>query len=113
MDVLEVHAAAFEAVARAKRGGGPTLVDCLTYRYRGHGAYHVGLDYRTQKEIDEWRSRDPIERLRRRLLTEKLAKDEELKAIHNRAELRVKGAVKFAQDSPYPTTDLLTRYLWA
>jgi len=57
MNVLDVYGAASEAISRAKRGEGPTLVECKTYRYRGHGMYDTGLDYRTQEEINEWMHR--------------------------------------------------------
>ena len=60
MSVLDVYTAASIAISRAKKGEGPTFLECKTYRYTGHGAYDTGLDYRTQQEIDEWKARDPI-----------------------------------------------------
>src|SRR6185503_2287547 len=65
MDVEVVHRAAAEAVARARRGDGPTLIECKTYRYRGHSRGDPG-GYRTKEEHREWVERDPIERLRAR-----------------------------------------------
>jgi TPP-dependent pyruvate/acetoin dehydrogenase alpha subunit len=72
--------------AALEKDEGPTLVECLTYLYRGHGAYDIGLDYRTQEEIDEWRSRNPIESLHMKLMAERLATDAELSAIRMKVQ---------------------------
>jgi TPP-dependent pyruvate/acetoin dehydrogenase alpha subunit len=113
MNVLDVYAAASDAIARAKRGDGPTLIECETYRYMGHGMYDTGLDYRTREEINEWMRRDPIERLKQRLITEKLVSQEELETIRTRVGSRMKEAVKFAQERPYPPVEWLTKFVWA
>jgi TPP-dependent pyruvate/acetoin dehydrogenase alpha subunit len=113
MSVLDVYAAASAAVSRAKKGEGPTFLECKTYRYTGHGAYDTGLDYRTQQEIDEWKARDPIKRFEQKLNVEKLATAEELEKISAESRARIEKAVKFAQGRPYPSTDLLTRFVWA
>jgi TPP-dependent pyruvate/acetoin dehydrogenase alpha subunit len=113
MSVLDVYAAASVAASRAKKGEGPTFLECKTYRYTGHGAYDTGLDYRTQQEIDEWKARDPIKRFEQKLNVEKLATAEELEKISAESRARIDKAVKFAQDRPYPSTDLLTRFVWA
>jgi len=113
MDVIDVYKAASQAVSRAKTGGGPTLLECETYRYRGHGMYDLGIDYRTQEEIDQWRKRDPIECLGKKLASNRLVAREELEAIHAKAKSRVEEASRFAQSRPYPSTDLLNRFVWA
>jgi len=113
MSVLDVHAAASVAVSRAKRGEGPTFLECKTYRYTGHGAYDTGLDYRTQQEIDEWKARDPIRQFEQRLGAEKLVTSEEIENTRAATRARVDNAVKFAQDRPYPSYELLTRFVWA
>jgi pyruvate dehydrogenase E1 component alpha subunit len=113
MSVLEVYTAASAAVSRAKKGEGPTFLECKTYRYTGHGAYDTGLDYRTQQEIDEWKARDPIKGFEQKLSVEKLATAEELEKICAETRARIEKAVKFAQDRPYPSADLLTRFVWA
>ena len=113
MSVLDVYAAASVAASRAKKGEGPTFLECRTYRYTGHGAYDTGLDYRTQQEIDEWKARDPIKRFEQKLKVDKLATSEELEKISAESGARIEKAVKFAQDRPYPSTDLLTRFVWA
>lgn len=113
MSVLEVCAAASVAVSRAKKGEGPTFLECKTYRYTGHGAYDTGLDYRTQQEIDEWKARDPIKQFEQKLSAEKLVSSGELENIRAGARERIEKAVKFAQGRPYPSVDLLTRFVWA
>jgi len=113
MSVLDVYAAASVAISRAKKGGGPTFLECETYRYTGHGAYDTGLDYRMQQEIDEWKARDPIKQFEQKLSAEKLVTSEEIENIRAATRARVENAVKFAQDRPYPSDDLLTRFVWA
>jgi TPP-dependent pyruvate/acetoin dehydrogenase alpha subunit len=113
MSVLDVYQAASIAICRAKKGEGPTFLECKTYRYTGHGAYDTGLDYRTQQEIDEWKARDPIKLFEQKLGADKLATVEELKDIRVRTQARLEKAVKFAQDRPYPSDDLLARFVWA
>jgi pyruvate dehydrogenase E1 component alpha subunit len=113
MDVLDVHTAALEAVSRASKGEGPTLLECETYRYKGHGVYDSGLDYRTQQEVDEWMKRDPIQTFERKLTTENLATVEELEAIRSEVKSRLAEAVAFAKDRPYPPDDLPAKFVWA
>lgn len=113
MDVMEVYKSALAAVTRAKEGGGPSLLEYVTYRYTGHGPYDIGLDYRTQEEIDKWKARDPIRSYELQLIAKKVATHEELEAIRNRINARITGAAQFAQSRPYPSQDLLTKYAWA
>ena len=113
MNVLEVYEAASQAVSRAKKGEGPTLMECETYRYKGHGVYDSGLDYRTQQEVDEWMKRDPIQAFERKLTTENLATVEELEAIRSKVKSRIAEAVAFAKGRPYPPNDLLAKFVWA
>jgi TPP-dependent pyruvate/acetoin dehydrogenase alpha subunit len=113
MNVLDVYEAASQAVSRAKKGEGPTLMECETYRYKGHGVYDSGLDYRTQQEVDDWMKRDPIQAFERKLRTENLATVEELDAIRSKVKSRLAEAVAFAKDRPYPPDDLLAKFVWA
>jgi len=113
MNVLGVYEAASQAVSRAKKGEGPTLMECDTYRYKGHGVYDSGLDYRTQQEVDEWMKRDPIQAFERKLTTENLATVEELDAIRSKVKSRLAEAVAFAKGKPYPPNDLLAKFVWA
>jgi TPP-dependent pyruvate/acetoin dehydrogenase alpha subunit len=113
MNVLDVYAATSVAASRAKKGEGPTFLECRTYRYTGHGAYDTGLDYRTQQEIDEWKARDPIRQFEQKLGAGKLATAEELDDIRAEIGMKIQRAVEFAQDRPYPPVDILTRFVWA
>lgn len=113
MKVLDVYGVSSEAVSRAKRGEGPTLLECETYRYKGHGVYDSGLDYRTQQEVDEWMKRDPIQTFEQKLIMENLATAEELASIRSKVKSTLEEAVAFAKDRPYPSKDLLTKFVWA
>ena len=108
MDVEAVQAAAAEAVARARRGDGPTLIECKTYRYRGHSRGDPG-GYRHAEEHQAWLTRDPIERTKTRLIERFGAERPRLAAIEQRAQERVEAAVAFAIASPEPEpSDALT-----
>ena len=113
MKVLDVYEAVLTAVTRAKNGEGPTLIECETYRYTGHGPYDIGLDYRSQEEIDRWKARDPITTFEQKLISQNLATTQDLQAIRERAQQRVEEAVQFAQASPYPPKEQLSEHVWA
>lgn len=100
-DILRVHAAARAAAARARRGEGATIVECLTYRLRGH---YVGdpAAYRTAEEVSEWRDKDPIRRLAALLSGQGRLTPSELEAMQARAREKVDGAVRFMAESPWP-----------
>ncbi|MGA2127246.1 MAG: thiamine pyrophosphate-dependent enzyme [Xanthobacteraceae bacterium] len=102
MDVEAVFAAARTAVARARAGKGPTLIEAKTYRYRGHSRGDPG-HYRGRDEHDAWLARDPIERLRRRLTAEFAVGATRLDEIESAAQARVEAAVEFARASPEPS----------
>jgi len=102
MDVEAVHAAASAAVGRARGGQGPTLLECKTYRYRGHSRGDPG-GYRVEQEHREWTARDPIERLRVRLRTNFDVAAERLNVIEQDCQREAEAAVAFALSSPEPT----------
>ncbi|PSB20757.1 pyruvate dehydrogenase (acetyl-transferring) E1 component subunit alpha [filamentous cyanobacterium CCP2] len=112
MDVLAVRTVAQEAVARARAGEGPTLIECLTYRFRGHSLADPD-ELRSKAEKEEWLARDPIKRLAAYLTDKNLVSADELKAIDRRIQEVVEDAVKFAQDSPEPDPSELYRYVFA
>ena len=112
MDVLAVRDVAQQAIARARAGEGPTLIECLTYRFRGHSLADPD-ELRSQAEKDEWQARDPLNRMEAYLIEQNLADDAELKAIKKRIETHVEEAVKFAEASPEPSPDELHRYIFA
>lgn len=100
-DVLAVHQAAAEAVERARSGHGPTLLECLTYRQCGHSRSDPRT-YRSREEEEEWRQRDPIRRLRERLLTERPHLAERLRRLDEEVEQTLQEAIDYAEASPPP-----------
>jgi len=112
MDVLAVRAAAQRAIDRARRGEGPTLLECLTYRYRGHSLADPD-ELRDEQEKAFWAQRDPIAALAARLTRHDLATPEDLAAINKEEEARVVDAVEFALAAPEPSPSHLKRYIWA
>ena len=111
-DLPAVAAAARVAVERARAGGGPTLVECKTYRLRGHSKSDRNL-YRTKDEIDAWRQRDPIARLTAELVAAGRLTADECKAIEKRAQATIDAALEFAKASPDPDPAELTRDVYA
>jgi pyruvate dehydrogenase E1 component alpha subunit len=106
-DVLAVYVAAGEAVRRARAGEGPTLLDCLTYRFFGHftGDPGKGITYRSKDEMEEWLARCPIARLRRQLLAEGTLTEEAAQAVEARVETTIAAAAQFGLDSPWPSPE--------
>jgi 2-oxoisovalerate dehydrogenase E1 component len=101
-DVLAVWEAANEAVGRARRGGGATLIECKTYRTRPHAEGMGDYTYRSREDVERWKTRCPIQRLRHRLIEESLADESELNAIDQEVEARILEAIAFAESSPWP-----------
>lgn len=103
-NVMAVYEAAREAVERARRGKGPTLMECKTYRHKGHSRFDPAT-YRPKEEVEEWLKRDPITRFRARLLEMKSLTEEEANKIEQEVAAAVEDAVKFALESPYPAPE--------
>jgi 2-oxoisovalerate dehydrogenase E1 component len=101
-DALAVHQAAGEAVRRARAGGGPTLLECRTYRTRAHAEGMRDAGYRTAEEIERWKARDPIQLLAARLLADGMAGQAELDAIDAGVRAEIEQAAEFARASPWP-----------
>ena len=114
MDVLSVYEAVSQAVERARRGEGPTLVECKTYRFRGHheGDPKRGETYRTKQEMDEWEKRDCILRLGEKLIKERKSTQAELDAINQEVMKEIDDAVAFAKESPPPKPEDVMTYLF-
>jgi pyruvate dehydrogenase E1 component alpha subunit len=100
-DVLEVYEVAGEVIGRARRGGGPALLECKTYRLCGHSRSDP-LTYRPEGEEALWREKEPIGRLAATLTALELASDEKLKQIEGEVIAVVEEAVAYAQSSPDP-----------
>ncbi len=104
-NVGEVYQAAGEAIERARAGEGPTLIEARTYRFYGH-SLGDREEYRTREEVDEWRTnRDPIKLLRAHMLDRQWLGEQEDEAIQAEAAAAVASAVRFAEQSPFPTPD--------
>lgn len=112
MDVLAVNTLAKEAVARARAGEGPTLIEALTYRFRGHSLADPD-ELRDPQEKEFWGQRDPIKKFATYLVEQNLATAEELKEIDSRVSATIDEAVKFAESSPEPNPADLRRYIFA
>jgi len=111
-DIRAVHAAAGEAVRRARAGGGPTLLEFKTYRYMGHSRFEPS-SYRTKAEVEEWKRRDPIALFRAVLRGELGASESEVAGIEAGVEAEMEDAVRFAEGSPDPAPDDWKRYIFA
>lgn len=112
MDVLAVRKVALEAVERARAGEGPTLIEALTYRFRGHSLADPD-ELRAAQEKEFWFSRDPIKQLARDLEARGLATGAELEAIDAQVQASIDDAVEFAESSPEPDPSELRRYIFA
>jgi len=100
-DVIKVCETANEAIARARTGRGPTLIECKTYRLLGHHAGDPGTAYRTRDEVEEWKQKDPIIRLQSVLLEEGIPKTE-LEQVDMAVLDELEKAVEYAKNSPSP-----------
>jgi pyruvate dehydrogenase E1 component alpha subunit len=112
MDVLEVYGATMEAVARAREGDGPSLIEAVTYRFRGHSMSDPA-EYRSKREERIWQERDPIKNLRRRMLGERHVAEARLGDIEAAVAREIEEAVKFADESPEPSVDELGTGIYA
>ncbi|MDQ7829093.1 MAG: thiamine pyrophosphate-dependent dehydrogenase E1 component subunit alpha [Armatimonadota bacterium] len=112
MDVVAVYTVATELVARARQGGGPALLECVTYRYRGHSKSDRQR-YRAREEVEAWRARDPIDRLRARLLAAGVLSAAAANQLAAEARAAVAAALAFAEASPEPDPATLLEGVYA
>ena len=106
-DVFAVYEAVGEAVRRAREGGGPSLLECKTYRYGGHYSGDPG-GYRTEEEINAAKSRDCIDRFKAQVLRANLLTEDDLAAIDAKAKQEVDDSIAYAEQSPLPEVDQVT-----
>ncbi len=115
-DVLEIYRVAEEAIARAKKGGGPTLIECKTYRTRAHAEGMGDFTYRTKEEVASWKERCPITRLKASMIS-KSSRDEEFTQRFLSIEQEVANVVRegreFAETSSPPTAQSATTHVFA
>lgn len=103
-DVMAVHEAVGEAVARARKGNGPSLIECKTYRWHGHFTGDPQI-YRTKEEVAEWKKRDPIPMFRKKLVSMGVFTEEDAEQINRLMDEEIEKAVEFAQESPFPAPE--------
>jgi pyruvate dehydrogenase E1 component alpha subunit len=106
MDVVDTHAVVSEALRVAREERRPTLVEAVTYRFRGHSMADPE-EYRTKEQVETWRRRDPIATFGERLVAEGVSSAEECIELDRRAQARVDDAVTFADASPFPEASSL------
>jgi pyruvate dehydrogenase E1 component alpha subunit len=112
-DVFAVYDIAKKAVDKARAGGGPTLIECLTYRYRGHGVSDKTYDQRFADELRDYKeNKDPITLLKARLLKDYKNIETQLEQSEKEAQERVAEAVEFAKNSPEPGYEELIRNVY-
>ena len=105
--VLDVFEVAKEAVARARAGEGPTLIEAQTYRYLGHAGHDDPLTYRSEEEQEYYMNRDCIVTFKKYILDSSIADEDELAQIEKKCDAAIATSVKFADDSPYPSDEAL------
>src|SRR4030043_322863 len=116
-DVLKVYEVSKKAVGQCRKGQGPVLIECITYRLRGHvgpddNIQGTHIDIRPKEEIEKWRRKDPVKKFESFLIKKMGLKREDLKRIKQEAEGEVKEAHRYAKMSPYPNPDELTKYVF-
>jgi pyruvate dehydrogenase E1 component alpha subunit len=104
MDVEAIHNSVEEAAERARKGDGPTLLEFRTYRYKGHSMSDP-QKYRTREEVNEYKDRDPIEKVKATILDKKFATEEELKEIDKQVKDEVAECVTFSEESNWPPAE--------
>ena len=115
-DVIAMYEAVTEAVARARSGQGPSLIEGRTYRYFEHslGLNRIVRDaYREEEEIDQWRLKDPIEIHKERLLSQGIATQDEIDQVDAEVMKQIDEALEFARESPYPEPEALFEDMYA
>src|SRR5271156_3565552 len=104
-NALDVYKVAGEAIGRARGGGGPTLIECLTYRWFGHHEGDPGVAYRTKEEINEWKQRDPIQRLKNDALNMGMATEKHFEGVRADVDKEINDAAEFALAGVLETSD--------
>ncbi len=111
-DVLAVREGIAEAVARARKDKQPTLVEVMTYRFRGHSMSDPG-NYRTKDEVEEWKKRDPLSVARARLTSEFGVAEDKLTTLEAGVRAEIGEATRFADESPLPTVEEMWKYVYS
>lgn len=101
-DVFAVYSAASRAVAKARKGDGPTLIECVTYRIEGHSTSDDDSRYRTRQEVEEWRKKDPVDRLEKYMKKNKILTGEYKQSVTQKTRDMVEKAVEDYEKVPPP-----------
>jgi pyruvate dehydrogenase E1 component alpha subunit len=109
-DILAVYAAAKEAVERARKGEGPSMIECVTYRMKMHTTADDPKRYRKEEEVEEWEKRDPISRFQKYLKDKGVLSDEKIEEIDNQVQEEIKSAVERAEKLMKDFTDPLRMF---
>jgi pyruvate dehydrogenase E1 component alpha subunit len=112
MDVLAMHEAVSRLARDVRSGGGPAFLEAICYRFRGHSMADPEF-YRKKDEVERWRVLDPIEQLKRRLLTEHAISDDDVARFQHEADATAEDAARFAEESPAPSRESLMRDVYA
>jgi pyruvate dehydrogenase E1 component alpha subunit/2-oxoisovalerate dehydrogenase E1 component len=112
MDVIAVEGAARTAADQLRRGKGPYLLECRTYRFRPHSMFDTEL-YRTREEVEQWKKRDPIDLLVKRLRDADLFNDQDMTAVERSVAAEVEAAVAFAEAGTWEPVEDLTRFVYS
>ncbi len=112
-DVLAVYAKAGEAIARARRGEGPTLLECQTYRWFGHHVGDPGTSYRPKDEIEAWKARDPVAKLRQQAVDAKVANEDDFLSLDREVAKLIDDAAKFSLESPQPRHESALNHVYS
>ena len=112
MDLVAVFDTAGAAIKRARQGGGPTLIECKTYRFMGHSRFEPA-GYRTKEEVSEWKKRDPIPIFEQVLASKFQATAEDFERIGCEVSVELNEAVAFAEQSPDPGPQDYAQYIYA
>lgn len=111
-DVFAVYEAAGEAIKSAREGKGPSIIECKTYRWKGHFEGDPGV-YRSEEEVAEWKAKDPIARAKVKLMDMGILTEEEDKAIWDSVMAEIEEGVAFAKESPLPDESELLEDVYA
>lgn len=111
-DVLAVYKTAHIAVEKARKGNGPTLIECKTYRYKGHSRFEPAK-YRDSEEVSEWQKKDPLVLFKNELLKKEITTEQELQTLEKEIQQAIERAVEFAKKSPEPEPNESLRYVYA
>ena len=111
-NMIEIYRTALTAIERARKGNGPSLIVCRTYRWYGHCHGEPGTSYRTKEEIEKWMLKDPIVQLKTHLINESMVSVDELNKISNDIQAEIEEAESFAINSPFPSADDLGLFVF-